>query len=387
MCITKYKTRQQVKKNCSINPRKFKIVYTFPQKTPPPMENTAVLTLSDGTIFYGESIGASGSFEGELVFNTSSTGYQEVLTDPSYLGQIILFTTPHVGNVGVNEEDMESDGIWAGGVIVRYCSTHQSNFRSQGDLKSFLKKQGTIGISGIDTRALTHIIREKGPVFARITADSNDQTHPYLKKTSKAPHFVSNPKGIFHVVVLDFGVKRSLLNQLLASGCHLTVVPSSTSCDQILSYCPDGVFLSNGPGDPSFYKESIKTIQELLESKIPLLGICLGHQLLALASGAKTRKMAIGQHGANHPILDLDTKQVSISSQNHDFVVSEKNLPISLKITHRSLFDGTIAGICRTDQPALGFQGHPEGSPGPHDLYSLFKTFIAMMEKSYAQKN
>lgn len=350
------------------------------------MENNAILTLSDGTVFHGQSIGASGFFTGEIVFNTSFTGYQEILTDPSYERQIILFTAPHIGNVGINEEDMESDCILAGGIIVRCCSNHHSNWRSQGNLKSFLKKQGMIGISGIDTRALAHILREKGSQIACIQTDAIDPL-PKVKKTLNLPYSLPSQKGMFHVVVLDFGIKKSLLCQLLESGCRLTVLPFSTPYDQICSYFPDGVFLSNGPADPSDYTQSIRTIEKLLEADIPLFGICLGHQLLALASGAKTTKMNVGHHGANHPIMDLETRLVSISSQNHNFVVSEENLPSCLKITHRSLFDGTIAGISRLDKPAFGFQGHPEGSPGPHDLCRLFKNFVSMMEGSYAQKN
>lgn len=365
------------------------------------MENNAILALADGSIFYGKSIGASGSFRGEAVFNTSLTGYQEILTDSSYAGQIIVFTTSHVGNVGVNEEDMESDRIWAGGMVTRSYRSHLSNWRAQGDLKSFLKEQGVMGISEIDTRALTHVLRKKGsqmaclmagdvdPDFAVEQASRSselDNENLVNQVTCKKIYSLSSHKNKFHVVVIDFGVKRSILHKLLALGCNLTVVPASITCEQILQFSPDGVFLSNGPGDPANCTQIINDIQELLTHNIPLFGICLGHQLLALASGAKTTKMIAGHHGANHPIIDLETKRVLISSQNHNFVVSESQLPMYLKVTYRSLFDGTVAGICRTDTPAFGFQGHPEASPGPHDLYGLFERFTELMERSYAQK-
>ncbi|MBS3903867.1 MAG: glutamine-hydrolyzing carbamoyl-phosphate synthase small subunit [Simkania sp.] len=366
------------------------------------MDHDAVLALADGSVFYGESIGASGSFQGELVFNTSPTGYQEILTDPSYAGQIILFTAPHIGNVGINEEDWESDRIWAGGMITRFWSNHVSHWRSQRDLKGFLKDQGTVGISGIDTRALTHNLRNTGSQNACIIAGCIDpilatqrarqcldlsNAHLTEQVTCKSMYFLSNESSVFHVIVVDFGVKRSILQQLLELGCRLTIVPASTPSELIVSLLPDGVILSNGPGDPARCRHIIHTIQELLHYEIPIFGICLGHQLLALASGAKTTKMPTGHHGANHPVIDVVTKRVSITSQNHHFVVSEEELPSCLKITHRSLFDGTIAGICRTDKPAFGFQGHPEASPGPHDLHELFKQFSRLMETSCAQKS
>lgn len=347
------------------------------------MDENAILALEDGSVFYGKSIGASGVFEGEIVFNTSHTGYQEILTDPSYAGQIIVFTAPHIGNVGINEEDMESDRIWAGGMVARSYSNHTGHWRSQKSLKSFLEEQNVIGMTGVDTRALIHVLRNKGQQMASIIAGGSESNPAACKKMDS----LSCDASKFNVVVVDFGVKRSILKKLLNIGCKLTVLPAATAFDQIAAFSPDGVVLSNGPGDPAACMPMIHTIQELLEHEIPLFGICLGHQLLALASGAQTTKMMIGHHGANHPIMDMETKKVSITSQNHQFVVSEEDLPKHLKITHRSVMDGTIAGLCRVDKPAFGFQGHPEASPGPHDLFGLFERFAEMMEKFHAKKN
>lgn len=365
------------------------------------MKKNGLLMLEDGTSFWGESVGAEGFFVGEVIFNTSMTGYQEILSDPSYTGQIISFTSSHIGNVGVNDQDLESLRIWSGGVVMKELSKTPSNWRATGDLQSTLKSQNIIAISGIDTRKLTHILREKGSLNGCIMGGTIDSdfalkqacAFPGLngkdlakEVTCTTPYEYKEEKP-FHVVVLDFGVKRSILQNLIHSGSHLTLVPAMTEASEILKLKPDGVFLSNGPGDPSACAYAIKTIKELLEVEIPLFGICLGHQLLALASGAKTVKMENGHHGANHPIEEISSGKVFISSQNHGFVVEEKNLPSCLSITHRSLFDGTIAGLIRNDKPAFSFQGHPEASPGPHELQILFKQFTTLMEGSYAKKN
>ncbi len=366
------------------------------------MHKNGLLMLEDGTVLWGESVGVDGFFVGEVIFNTSMTGYQEILSDPSYAGQIINFTYPHIGNVGMNCDDMESHRLWPGGVVMKELSKTPSNWRATTDLQSSLKSQSVIAISGVDTRKLTHILREKGALNACIMGGSVDPEfaltqargfsglkdkdlaaevscpNPYLWKGNKA-------SSAFHVVVIDFGVKNSILQNLLDSGCHLTIVPAQFSAQEILKLKPHGVFLSNGPGDPAACGYAIETIQLLLEAEIPLFGICLGHQLLALASCAKTLKMKNGHHGANHPIQEIATGRVFISSQNHGFVVDEKNLPSCLDITHRSLFDGTIAGLMRKDKPAFSFQGHPEASPGPHELQILFKQFMTLMEHSYAK--
>lgn len=363
------------------------------------MKNNGLLMLEDGTFFWGESVGVEGFFVGEVIFNTSMTGYQEVLTDPSYTGQIISFTYPHIGNVGVNDDDKESLRIWSGGVVMKELSKFPSNWRASGDLQGMLKSQKIIAISGIDTRKLTHILRRKGSLNACVMGGDVDTefalsqalAFPGLKNknltaetTSTSPYeWKSKSTDPFHVVVLDFGVKKSILQNLIDSGCHLTVVPAHASADEVLALEPDGVVLSNGPGDPSACIHAIETIHVLLDKEVPLLGICLGHQLLGLAGGAKVFKMEHGHHGANHPIQELASGQVFISSQNHGFAVEEKSLPDTFEITHRSLFDGTIAGLKRRDKPVMSFQGHPEANPGPHELQLLFQQFTALMD-SYA---
>lgn len=361
-----------------------------------------LLALEDGTLLWGESVGAEGSFVGELVFNTAMTGYQEILTDPSYAGQIISFTYPHIGNVGVNDEDSESDHIWAKGVIMRQLAKWPSSWRSKGDLQSLLKAQKVIALSGVDTRKLTHILRTKGslnacimggtvdPIFAIAQAKNFSGTEGKniaQEVSCPFPYQWHHPGPAPHVVVLDFGIKRAILQKLVSFGSALTVVPHNTTAEAILKLKPDGIFLSNGPGDPSACKEAVQTIKALLAYNIPMFGICLGHQLLAIASGAKTVKMENGHHGANHPILEIATGKVLISSQNHGFAVDESSLPPCLVVTHRSLFDQSVAGIARKDKPAFGFQGHPEASPGPHELQSLFDQFTNLMEDEHAQAN
>jgi carbamoyl-phosphate synthase small subunit len=366
------------------------------------MEKNGLLALEDGTLLWGESVGAEGIFTGELVFNTAMTGYQEILTDPSYAGQIISFTYPHIGNVGVNENDQESDRIWAKGVVMRELCKWPSNWRATDDLQSLLKSQNVIALSGVDTRKLTHVLRAKGSQNACIMTGKVDPDYAIAQARNfsgikgknmtqevscEEPWAWEDDDSSPHVVVLDFGIKRAILQKLIACGCRLTIVPANTAAEAILKLKPDGVFLSNGPGDPAACTEAIQTIQQLLEQAIPLFGICLGHQLLALASGGKTVKMEHGHHGANHPILEIATGKVFISSQNHGFMVDEKTLPSCLNVTHRSLFDKSVAGIARKDKPAFSFQGHPEASPGPHELLPLFDQFITLMENSYAKAN
>ncbi len=364
------------------------------------MKKNGLIALEDGTILWGESVGAEGYFVGELVFNTAMTGYQEILTDPSYAGQIISFTYPHIGNVGINAEDMESKQIWAKGLIMRQLSKVPSSWRAEGDLQSFLKKQNVVALSEIDTRKLTHILRSKGSLNACIMGGQFDpefaltQAKAFSGLTGKnlaeevsckSPFKRKSTNSLFHVVVLDFGVKASILQKLLDSGLDLTIVPGDTAVEAVLELKPDGVFLSNGPGDPADCKKAILAIKTLLDVEIPLFGICLGHQLLGLASGAQTIKMENGHHGSNHPILEISSKKVFISSQNHGFAIEEPTLPSCLEITHKSLFDGSIAGICRKDKPAFSFQGHPEASPGPHELHLLFDQFITLMEHFHAK--
>ena len=367
----------------------------------------AVLALADGTIFRGTAIGAEGQSIGEVVFNTALTGYQEILTDPSYANQIVTLTYPHIGNVGVNSEDQESDQIWAAGLVIRDLPLLVSNFRSEQSLDQYLAHHGIVGIADIDTRKLTRILRETGAQSGCIIVGEIDKQKavqaakqfPGLKGMDLAKQVTTTEayqwqqkswqlgQGYqqqdafkFKVVAYDFGVKQNILRMLVDRGCDLTVVPAQTPSSEVLAMNPDGVFLSNGPGDPEPCEYAIEAITELLKTDIPLFGICLGHQLLALASGAKTGKMKFGHHGANHPVEDIANKTVMITSQNHGFAVEEDGLPSCLKATHRSLFDGSLQGIHRTDKPAFSFQGHPEASPGPHDAAPLFDHFIELME-------
>ncbi|XRX42506.1 MAG: glutamine-hydrolyzing carbamoyl-phosphate synthase small subunit [Buchnera aphidicola (Eriosoma harunire)] len=371
------------------------------------MKKLGILVLSNGHTFKGYSIGASGTSVGEVVFNTSMTGYQEILTDPSYTGQIITFTSPNIGNVGVNPEDEESEKIHAKGVIIRNLSLIASNYKSHYNLYNYLKKNNIIAISNVDTRKLTHILRNTGSQNGCITTEhqSSHNTleiaknfmglkhidlvkqvstkisyniinkHDHVKKSLlNIPFHIK--KKYFHVVVYDFGVKKSILNMLLDRHCYLTVVPATTTSETILKLLPDGIFFSNGPGDPRPCTYVIKTIQHFLTTKIPMFGICLGHQLLALASGAKIIKMKFGHHGGNHPVKEINSKKVIITTQNHGFTVDKHHLPSEINITHVSLFDNTIQGIQWKNKPIFGFQGHPEANPGPHDASSLFDKFI-----------
>ncbi len=376
------------------------------------MESPALLALADGSVFHGRSIGASGATTGEVVFNTAMTGYQEILTDPSYARQIVTLTHPHIGNVGVNAEDEESGAIHAAGLVIRDLPLRVSNWRSEESLSDYLKRHGVVAIADIDTRRLTRILREKGAQNGCLVAGEFDvdkaidmaRAFPGLKGMDlarevstalpyewaqgswslahglpEAPHPIDE-KLPWHVVAWDFGVKRNILRMLVDRGCHITVVPAQTPAADVLAMNPDGVFLSNGPGDPEPCDYAIAAIGEVLEHGVPVFGICLGHQLLALASGARTVKMKFGHHGANHPVQDLATSKVMISSQNHGFAVDEASLPDTLEATHRSLFDQSLQGIRRTDCPAFSFQGHPEASPGPHDVSPLFDDFIRMIE-------
>jgi len=372
----------------------------------------AILALADGSIFRGEAIGADGHTIGEVVFNTAMTGYQEILTDPSYAQQIVTLTYPHIGNTGTTPEDAEASQVWAAGLIIRDLPLLASNWRNKQSLPDYLKENGTVAIAGIDTRRLTRILREKGSQNGCILAgdDATEEkalelarSFPGLKGmdlakvvSCKQPYEWRSsvwsldtdshpeiPTGElpYHVVAYDYGVKLNILRMLVARGCRLTVVPAQTPASEVLALNPDGVFLSNGPGDPEPCDYAIKAIRDILETDIPVFGICLGHQLLALASGAKTVKMGHGHHGANHPVQDLDTSVVMITSQNHGFAVDEGTLPANLRPTHKSLFDGTLQGIERTDKSAFSFQGHPEASPGPHDVAPLFDRFIEAMAK------
>ncbi len=366
----------------------------------------AILALADGTVFRGTSIGAEGISSGEVVFNTALTGYQEILTDPSYARQIVTLTYPHIGNVGINQQDEESAKIWAAGLVIRDLPLALSNFRSEGALDAYLEQRNIVGIAAIDTRKLTRILREKGAqngclMAGEVDADeaiaaarafvglkgmdlarevTTDNPYPWSEGGwSLSEGFASPQDPRFQVVAYDFGVKRNILRMLVDRGCQLTVVPATTPAADVLARKPDGVFLSNGPGDPEPCDYAIAAIADIVAAGIPTFGICLGHQLLALASGAKTVKMKFGHHGANHPVQNLDDRTVAITSQNHGFAVDEATLPANLGATHRSLFDGSLQGIHRTDQPAFSFQGHPEASPGPHDAASLFDHFIALM--------
>lgn len=372
------------------------------------MRKSAILALEDGSLFRGESIGADGHAQGEVVFNTSMTGYQEILTDPSYCQQIVTLTYPHIGNVGTNRGDEEAAHIHASGLIVRDCPRVASNWRKQQSLDDYLRERGVIALAGIDTRRLTRLLREKGAQNGCIMAGEVldielalqlAREFPGLKGMDlakvvsvTAPYpwqegcwqligngFPTVSATRYHVVACDYGIKRNILRMLADRGCRLTVVPAQTPAAKIMALNPDGVFLSNGPGDPEPCDYAITAIRELLELGVPLFGICLGHQLLGLASGARTMKMKFGHHGGNHPVLDLDSQRVMISSQNHGFAVDEATLPGCLRATHRSLFDGSLQGIARTDRPAFSFQGHPEASPGPHDVTALFDRFIDLM--------
>jgi carbamoyl-phosphate synthase small subunit len=365
----------------------------------------AILALADGTIFRGVSIGAHGATVAEVVFNTAMTGYQEILTDPSYSGQIVTLTYPHIGNTGVNAEDVEANRVYAAGLVVRDCPARVSNFRSTQSLPDYLAAQGIVAISGIDTRKLTRILREKGAqgacIFVGTDAEravelargfggmaGQDLAREVSVKTSSewtegtwqlGKGFAKPDQSKFHVVAYDFGIKTNILRLLADRGCRLTLVPAQTSAEEVLKLNPDGVFLSNGPGDPEPCDYAITATRTFLDKKLPVFGICLGHQIMGLAVGGKTLKMKTGHHGANHPVQDLQSKRVFITSQNHGFAVDAASLPANARVTHVSLFDGTLQGFELTDRPAFCFQGHPEASPGPHDILELFDKFIALM--------
>ena len=375
------------------------------------MSSSAILVLEDGSVFKGLAIGASGISVGEVVFNTAMSGYQEILTDPSYARQIVTLTYPHIGNTGTNTEDEESSSIWAAGLVIRDLPLLASNYRNEQSLSDYLSSRNIVGIADIDTRRLTRILREKGAQNGCLMAGDNIDE---AKALAQAKAFAGlkgmdlakevtvtesyrwtegswewgqghseKPAGElpWHVVAFDYGVKRNILRMLVDRGCRLTVVPAQTPAADVLAMNPDGIFLSNGPGDPEPCTYAIEAIQELLKTEIPIFGICLGHQLLALASGAKTAKMKFGHHGANHPVQNIDDGTVLITSQNHGFAADESSLPDTLRVTHKSLFDGSLQGIHRTDKPAFSFQGHPEASPGPHDAAPLFDHFIELMRE------
>ncbi|HCA88786.1 MAG: carbamoyl-phosphate synthase small subunit [Legionellaceae bacterium] len=376
------------------------------------IEKPAILALADGTIFTGYAVGADGEALGELVFNTAMTGYQEILTDPSYCGQIITLTAAHVGNTGINDEDNESSRVWAKGLVVREFNSYTCHYRSNNTLEDFLKRHHIVAIAGVDTRALTLILQQKGAMNACITTDIT-QSHDVLINKARQTSSLANQdlavevtrqtierwhesRGSWashtapltlHVVAYDFGVKHSILKILNERGCHITLVPAKTSAEEVQALNPDGILLSNGPGDPKACTYAIKAIHHFLDNDIPLFGICLGFQLLGLALGAKSRKMKFGHHGANHPVVAVDTlKRVFITSQNHGFAIEEASLPDELVVTHRSLFDQSLQGFRHSKKPALGFQGHPEASPGPHDIATIFDEFIKMMHKRIAVK-
>ncbi|MGD8688968.1 MAG: glutamine-hydrolyzing carbamoyl-phosphate synthase small subunit [Gammaproteobacteria bacterium] len=377
------------------------------------MGTKAILALEDGSIFRGQSIGAEGTTTGEVVFNTAMSGYQEILTDPSYSRQLVTLTYPHIGNVGVNAMDSESTSVQSAGLIVRDLPTRPSNWRSEQDLPAYLRAQGVVAIADIDTRRLTRLLREKGAQNGCIMTGEPDEAEaveaarafPGLKGMDLARvvscksayewqegtwQLDSNaarpaPEPRFHVVAYDFGVKCNILRILVDHGCRITVVPATTPAADVLARQPDGIFLSNGPGDPQPCDYAIASIREIVDRGLPTFGICLGHQLLGLAAGGRSMKMKFGHHGANHPVLDLDSGRVMISSQNHGFAIDEASLPEGVRTTHRSLFDGTLQGLEWTDRPAFGFQGHPEASPGPHDVKPLFDKFIRLMEEAGAR--
>ncbi len=384
------------------------------------MTDQAVLALEDGSIFHGRSIGASGETTGEVVFNTAMTGYQEILTDPSYARQLVTLTYPHIGNTGCNPEDDESGQTMAAGLIVRDCPDLHSNWRATESLPDYLRRNGLVAIDGIDTRRLTRILREKGAQGGAIVAGADviadaagdeqalklARSFPGMKGMDLAREVTTEEsyewsEGSWdldkvawnevtprrHIVAYDFGVKRNILRMLADRGCRITVVPATTSAEKVMALQPDGVFLSNGPGDPEPCEYAIRSIRELISRKVPLFGICLGHQLLGLAAGAKTMKMKFGHHGANHPVQDLASGKVMITSQNHGFAIDESSLPENVNLTHRSLFDDSLQGIQLTNAPAFGFQGHPEASPGPHDISGLFDRFIENIDEKMASGN
>jgi carbamoyl-phosphate synthase small subunit len=373
------------------------------------LRKAALLALEDGSVFHGHSIGADGQSVGEVVFNTSMTGYQEILTDPSYCRQIVTLTYPHIGNVGTNPEDQESSAVHASGLVVRDCPVHASNWRCRQPLVDYLRQRSVVAIAEVDTRRLTRLLRERGALGGCVVAGDDIDVEqalaaargfPGLKgmdlakvvSTTERHEWFEGPWSLdrgyadvesrearFHVVAYDFGIKRNLLRLLTAQGCRVTVVPAQTPADDALALGPHGIFLSNGPGDPEACDYAIEAITQFLSARIPTFGICLGHQLLGLSSGAKTVKMKFGHHGANHPVEELLSGRVLITSQNHGFAVDETTLPANLRPTHRSLFDGTLQGVERTDCPAFSFQGHPEASPGPHDVAPLFAHFADLM--------
>ena len=378
------------------------------------MIRPAILALEDGSVFHGSAIGADGQTSGEVVFNTAMTGYQEILTDPSYTRQIVTLTYPHIGNTGINAEDIESAAIAAAGLVIRDLPLVASNFRSEESLDAYLKRNGVLGIADIDTRRLTRVLRDKGAQNGAILAGADAEGDDAVERALAAERAFPGLKGMdlaqevscretyewsegewslgsgyadasqgerpYHVVAYDYGAKFNILRMLASRGCRLTVVPARTPAAEVLAMQPDGVFLANGPGDPEPCDYAIEAIREVIAADVPLFGICLGHQLLGLASGARTVKMNNGHHGANHPVEDLDSGRVMITSQNHGFAVDEASLPANVRATHRSLFDGTLQGIERTDCPAFSFQGHPEASPGPRDVAPLFDRFIALMQ-------
>jgi len=371
----------------------------------------ALLALADGTVFRGESIGAQGSAIGEVVFNTALTGYQEILTDPSYARQIVTLTYPHIGNVGTNDEDDESDRVFASGLVIRDLPLRVSNYRSQRDLQSFLEERSVVAISGIDTRALTQRLRDGGAQAGAIVTGTDADAAVALARTfpgmsgldlasvvsareayawdqtqwQREGGYGRQEAPRFHVVAFDFGIKRNILRMLAQRGCRLTVVPATTSAQAVLDLRPDGVFLSNGPGDPEPCDYAIAAARRLVDHGLPTFGICLGHQILGLASGGRTLKMKFGHHGANHPVQDLETGRVLITSQNHGFAVDPASLPGNCQVTHVSLFDGSLQGFRRTDRPAFCFQGHPEASPGPQDIAYLFDRFVDLMARRPAE--
>ena len=378
------------------------------------MAEPAILALEDGTVFKGVSVGAEGRTLGEVVFNTAMTGYQEILTDPSYYRQIVTLTYPHIGNVGTNSDDFESTKTYAAGLIIRDLSLVVSNWRAEGGLEQFLRRGKTVAIAEIDTRQLTRILRDKGAQAGCIVTGAKANADEAVKAARKFPglkgmdlaKLVTTKQSYqwnqgrifperqsvytkrvasFHVVAFDYGIKRNILRLIAEQDCRLTVVPATTKAEEVMALSPDGVFLSNGPGDPEPCDYAIESIRTLVDKGVPTFGICLGHQLLGLASGAKTEKMKFGHHGANHPVVELDSGRVMITSQNHGFAVQENTLPANVRATHRSLFDGSLQGLERTDRPAFSFQGHPEASPGPHDLKPLFQRFTASM-KAYRHR-